>query len=344
LAQIVENSRDMTKATKKAKAEEKDLKQMTAQATASKTAQILTPTGDVVDLPVGLIVADSKKNTRSHLVGIPELAKSIGAEGQRTAVEVMARADGKYDLIAGFRRFAAISWPKKEGGLEGDTIRAVVYKDQLTEGERLLANLMENLAREDLTSYDAAKAFAQLRDLFPEGHKEHMSGGKIANRIAKSQNYVNNLLRCWDNLPEAIKDRWKRENAPDWKEKSNGTKAICTTDNLNKLAKESLTDEERSEMWDDMQGKKPKKGTGAEGDGARTPNPALTKRAGKKHLEAALEAAEALKKKASADRGQDQKVEKLNGIIVALKFALGTNVNIPGVYTPPADDEGDGEE
>lgn len=305
---------------------------------------VLNPVSTVVMIPVKLIVADPKKNTRSFLTGIPELAKSIKNEGQQTAVDVAPRPDGKFDLIWGFRRFAAISWDEKDGGLGLEEIKANVLPEALTDKERLLSNLIENMAREDLTSYDAARSISTLRDMFPKEDKEHMSGQKIANNVGKSAAYVNNLLRCWDNLPEIVKERWKREQSPDWKEKSNGAKPVLTTDKLNVLAKDSLSEEERIAMFNELIGVKPSDTSG----GSRTPNtpnPALAKRASKAMLEAALKAAEDEKTKISTDKekakGQAQKVEKLNGMIAALKFALGTNKTIPGVYTPATDDDDD---
>ncbi len=305
---------------------------------------VLSPVSNVADIPVKLIVADQKKNSRSHLTGIPELAKSIKNEGQQTPVQVAKRADGKFDLIWGFRRFAAISWSEKDGGLGWETIRATINEEEMSPKDRLLANLIENMAREDLTSYDAARSVAELRDMHPEDDKEHMSGQKIANNVGKSAQYVNNLLRCWDNLPELIKERWKNESAPNWKEKSNGAKPVLTTDKLNVLAKNSLTDEERILMYNELIGIKASGEGGGESEREpRNPNPALAKRASKSDLEKALAAAEGEKSKISADKekakGQAQKVEKLNGMIAALKFALGTNKTIPGVYTPEDDSD-----
>lgn len=314
---------------------------------AQAAATVLRSTSDVVDIPLTLIVADPKKNTRSFLPMVEELATSIKSEGQQSAVTVSKRTDGKFDLVWGYRRYAAITLLHTNAKSDKErerwsTIRCVV-NEEMTPKERLLANLIENFAREDLSSYDAASAFADLRDLMTEetDRDPDRMGATIAKHVAKSSPYVNNLLRAWDNLPAVIKERWRKENAPDWKEIGKGARAVLTTDTLNKLAKDSLTEEERMDLYNQIIGVKK---AGKEGDDEddsrepRTPNP-LSKRPGKKDLEAALAAAEEVKGKAGKEKGQDQKVEKLNGVIQALKFALGTNQTIPGVYNPPEDDE-----
>jgi ParB/RepB/Spo0J family partition protein len=282
---------------------------------------IPTAVSDTFEIPCNQIVADPKQNTRKVITGIAELAKSISHEGQQSPVLVSKRDDGKFDLIYGFRRFYAISWPKDKGGLEEETIMARVV-DKMEPEERLMTNLIENMAREDLSTYDTAMACKQLEDM-TKGGKKPLSGASIANKVGKSAPYVNNLLRAVRNLPPNVMLRWKEEQSAEWEEKANGAKRVMTPDNLNRLAKESLTDNERQIAF--------KKLTGELSDAeAREQNAATggnapvdtVKRASKAALEAALAAA---KKSKSKDKA---------GVVAALKFALGETDGIKGIYSP----------
>jgi ParB/RepB/Spo0J family partition protein len=284
-------------------------------------SKVMIPTAasNIFEIPVSMIVADPKQNTRKVLTGIPELAKSIDFEGQQTPVLVTKRTDGKFDLVYGYRRFFAISWSKDKGGLEQDTILARV-EDEMSPEERLMTNLIENMAREDLSTYDTAMACKQLEDM-TKGTKKPLSGASIANKVGKSAPYVNNLLRAVRNLPPNITLRWKEENQEDWEEKANGAKKVMTPDNLARLAKESLTDEERQIAFKKLKGEEVSEASSG-GNGAPTPGIGV-KRASKAALEAALEAAKKTKKS-----------DKREGIVAALKFALGETEGIKGYYVP----------
>lgn len=288
-------------------------------------SKVMIPTAvpNIFEIPTNMIVADPKQNTRKVLTGIAELAKSIDFEGQQTPVLVTKRDDGKFDLVYGYRRFFAISWPKDKGGLEQDTILARV-EEAMSPDERLMTNLIENMAREDLSTYDTAMACKQLEDM-TKGTKKPLSGASIANKVGKSAPYVNNLLRAVRNLPPNIMLRWKEENQEDWEEKANGAKKVMTPDNLARLAKESLTDDERQLAFKKLKGEDVPDTTG--GNGAPVQGVGI-KRASKAALEAALEAA----KKAPKGAGKA-------AVIATLKFALGETEGIKGYYVPEEKDE-----
>lgn len=290
------------------------------------SAKVLIPTAvaDTYEIPCNMIVADPKQNTRKVITGIPELAKSINHEGQQSPVLVSKRDDGKFDLIYGYRRFYAISWPKDKGGLEEEVILARV-EEKMEPEERLMTNLVENMAREDLSTYDTAMACKQLEDM-TKGTKKPLSGASIANKVGKSAPYVNNLLRAVRNLPANITLRWKEEQSAEWDEKANGAKRVMTPDNLNRLAKESLSDEERQLLFKKLKGEDVPDTSG--GGGGGNTNTDIVKRASKAALEAALEAAKKSKSK------------QKEGVVMALKFALGQTEGIKGVYAPEEKDDG----
>ena len=86
------------------------------------------------------------------------LAESIKAQGLIQPVVVRPRLDGGYELIAGERRWRAA----REAGLE--TVPAVVR--EADDRDTLLLGLVENVAREDLSPVEEARAYALLLDEF----------------------------------------------------------------------------------------------------------------------------------------------------------------------------------
>lgn len=283
------------------------------------------PVTDTYEIPVSEIVADPKQNTRKNVSDIDKLAASIKYEGQQTPVLVARRPDGKFDLIYGFRRFYAVSWPKDKGGLEMEVIKARVT-DAMEPEDRLMTNLIENMAREDLSSFDTAMACKQLEDMT----KGDMSGSKIANKVGKSATYVNNLLKAVRVLPSNIMNRWKAEQSETWDEDFKGTKRVLTTDNLNKLSVASFTEDERQLAFKKMTGEI-SDGEG-KGEGAGTGAPAGgIKRASKAALEQALEDVQKMNKKKPDDM--------LKMVVATLKFALGETTGIGKVWQPMEKEE-----
>jgi len=117
------------------------------------------------------------------------LAESIKAQGLIQPVVVRPRLAGGYELIAGERRWRAA----REAGLE--TVPAVVR--EADDRETLLLGLVENVAREDLSPVDEARAYALLLDEFA------LSLTEVAERVGKSKPTVSNRVRLLE-LPEDV--------------------------------------------------------------------------------------------------------------------------------------------
>ena len=117
------------------------------------------------------------------------LAESVRSQGLVQPIVVRSRAAGGYELIAGERRWRAA----REAGLE--TIPAIVR--ETGDREALLLSLVENVAREQLTPVEEARAYALLLDEFDLGL------GEIAERVGRSKPSVSNRMRLLD-LPEDV--------------------------------------------------------------------------------------------------------------------------------------------
>jgi ParB family chromosome partitioning protein len=121
---------------------------------------------------------------------IKELADSIVSHGVVQPIIVNKLMDGKYQIIAGERRFRAC----KLAGLQ--TIPVVVK--ELSQKDILEISLIENIQRQELTAIEEAEGFQQLVQNYGYSHSE------LAVAVGKSRSHVANLLRL-NNLPDSIK-------------------------------------------------------------------------------------------------------------------------------------------
>ncbi len=117
------------------------------------------------------------------------LASSIRAQGILQPVIVRPRAGGGYELIAGERRWRAA----KEAGTT--TVPAVVRAAD--DRDSILLALVENVAREQLSAVEEARAYAVLIDEFG------LSLGEVAERVGRSKPAVSNRLRLLE-LPDDV--------------------------------------------------------------------------------------------------------------------------------------------
>ena len=123
---------------------------------------------------------------------LEELAHSLREVGLLQPVLVRPRDDGRFELIAGERRYRAA----KLAGL--DAIPAVV---RLTEDDQLLTEaLVENVHRADLNALEEAAAYQQLLDDFGLTHES------LAAKLGKSRSAVSNTLRLLS-LPVGVQQR-----------------------------------------------------------------------------------------------------------------------------------------
>ena len=117
------------------------------------------------------------------------LAASIRHQGVLQPVIVRPRREGGYELVAGERRWRAA----REAG--STTVPAVVR--EADDRESLLLGLVENVARENLSPLEEARAYAALVDEFG------LSLGDVAERVGRSKPAVSNRLRLLE-LPDEV--------------------------------------------------------------------------------------------------------------------------------------------
>jgi ParB family transcriptional regulator, chromosome partitioning protein len=116
------------------------------------------------------------------------LAGSIGSVGLLQPLIVRPIEDGRYELVAGERRWRAA----QKAGI--DRVPAVIRTSP--EDERLQAALIENMVREDLNPVEEARACASLVDDLGISKEE------LARRVGRSRAAISNLIRLLD-LPDS---------------------------------------------------------------------------------------------------------------------------------------------
>lgn len=213
------------------------------QVTAAAASKPLTS----FDLPLNKIRVDKAWNCRQHFLpsresssdasitdeqkAIRSLADSIKEQGQIQPVLVREseKKDGTYHLIIGFRRYAALK------SLNAATIRCELFTGD--ERQALVLNLVENVQRQALTTYDLAVRCRQLRDEYK------MSGAEIGRIIGKERSYVNVLIQRLEALPDYVLKAWADPADP--------RHGLCDTANLNKMA--HMPDKEQiRQYWHDV--------------------------------------------------------------------------------------------
>ena len=151
---------------------------------------LAAPAQELVKLPLDEIHPNPRQPRRRFAPEATDgLAGSIKAQGLLQPVVVRPRPEGGYELIAGERRWRAA----RQAGVE--TVPALVR--EADDRDSLLLALVENVAREQLSAVEEARAYAVLLDEFG------LSLGDVAERVGRSKPSVSNRLRLLE-LPDDV--------------------------------------------------------------------------------------------------------------------------------------------
>ena len=143
-------------------------------------------------LPLAIDLIDRNPyQTRSHVgeTALHELADSIRVAGVLQPITVRAIPGGRYQLIAGERRWLASQRAGKA------TVPAIVR--QVSNEQAMEMTIIENLQREDLNPIEQAQAFDRL------GREFGLTQEQISQRTGKERSSVANFLRLL-RLPEQV--------------------------------------------------------------------------------------------------------------------------------------------
>ena len=114
---------------------------------------------------------------------LEELASSIKKNGiiQPIAVRVNKSQSGKYEIVAGERRWLAA----QRAGLHEIPVNVL----DLTDVESLEVAIVENIQRDDLNPIEEAKGYKRLNEEFKYDHES------ISKLMSKSRSHISNTLR-----------------------------------------------------------------------------------------------------------------------------------------------------
>ena len=141
-------------------------------------------------LAVADIIADPQQ-PRRHFDGaaLDELAASIAQRGVIQPVIVRRLDDGRFQLVAGERRWRAAQRAQIH------EIPAIIR--DLSDRDVMALALIENLQREDLNPIEEARAYQRLAE------QESLTQVEIARMVDKSRSHVANIQRLLA-LPESV--------------------------------------------------------------------------------------------------------------------------------------------
>lgn len=146
----------------------------------------------VINIAVDNIVANPfQPRKKFDEENLKSLAESIKRKGVLQPILVVKIDNGKYQLVAGERRFRAT----KIAGLA--EIPAIVT--EIGEKDQLEIAILENIQREDLNPIEEAEAYKRLMNEFSHTQEE------LSEILGKSRSHIANILRLLT-LPEDVKD------------------------------------------------------------------------------------------------------------------------------------------
>ncbi len=290
------------------------------------------------------ILIDPELNSRKTVdpKKIDKLAQSIKAQGLINPPLLIraAQLGDKYEaeghpfvLIAGFRRQAALDINAESAGVD-ENKRECDYRIapvEWTIADALLANLTENLAREDLSTYELAQQCVQLREEYgltakDIANKVRAHDNEAGERKPLSEAHINNLMRCATSLHAEILKAWE-DGHP---------RASLRT--LIALAAEK---DEAAQLraWRGIENPQEAEDEGEEGEGgegggkSKGDKETPARRPTAAQITIMIEAV----KTAVANEKRDPDFGK--GAIAALRYAAGLATGIPGVKLEPKDKE-----
>lgn len=146
----------------------------------------------IIDMPLDMIIPPAyEMRSQINEEKLATLAKSIKLLGLLQPIVVRLRDGGKYEIVAGYRRFIA----HQRNHAASILVRVMDVDDVNNE----LAKMHENIEREDISVMDEARFIGRLqRDM-------KMNQADISRSIGRSEAYVSQKLAILD-APAIIQD------------------------------------------------------------------------------------------------------------------------------------------
>lgn len=148
----------------------------------STESQPLQGTADILRIPVDMIEPNPfQPRMTFDQESLEELAESIRTLGLIQPITVRRKADGRYQIISGERRFRAC-------GMTGMDMIPAYIRDTNDQGMLEMA-IVENIQRENLDPIEVAMSYQRLIE------ECHLTQEQMAIRVGKKRASVTNFLR-----------------------------------------------------------------------------------------------------------------------------------------------------
>ncbi|MGF1763329.1 ParB/RepB/Spo0J family partition protein [Aliivibrio kagoshimensis] len=146
------------------------------------SSQALSSDSNLIDISINHLQPGQYQPRKDmDSVALEELAASISSQGIIQPIVVRSVADGRYEIIAGERRWRA----SRKAGLKVVPCIVKIVEDRAA----IAMALIENIQREDLNVIEEAQALERLQEEFELTHLQ------VAEIVGKSRTTVSNLLR-----------------------------------------------------------------------------------------------------------------------------------------------------
>lgn len=193
---------------------------------------------ELISVELNKIEVDNEFNSRKKYERIEELARDIKSQGQITpgVARPTGKSDVPYYLVAGRRRYEALKLldAARKPNSAPVTMDLVVRHDMDGAKEAFLLNLTENLARDELTSYEVARAVKSMADDYHMGPREVSARLNVSKGFSRQN--VGNMIRALNNLPKPILVAWE------------GDSPVCTLKHIIKWS--AMTQDEAMEAYE----------------------------------------------------------------------------------------------
>ena len=136
-------------------------------------------------LYVDLSLLDEDKDNFYTLSAVPDLASNIQICGLQQPIRVRKGESGRYTIVSGHRRRAALAQLVKEGHKEFAVVPCIVEADKVSDAMRELRLIFANSATREMTSGEKAKQAERVEMLLYRLKEEGVEfPGRMRDQVA----------------------------------------------------------------------------------------------------------------------------------------------------------------
>lgn len=163
---------------------------------------------------IPLTELDEDPNNFYQLSGIAELADNISLCGLQQPIRVRQKEDGRYIIVSGHRRRAALQMLEDDGYEKFREAPCIVERDEVSPTIQRLRLLCANASTRKMTAAEISEEAEQMTQLLYQAKEEgYEFPGRMRDHVAKALNISKSKLArlkvIRENLDESWVDAWK---------------------------------------------------------------------------------------------------------------------------------------